>query len=138
MLSPVAKRHKPASAATIQPGLPVPALTEMLKAAGCSRPRLKILPTLRLGAEVGRTHGYEETERVTPAMMAGYDTSQLICNHSRIITDKGVYVCPILNDSPEARLGDSLADSGTPYPLRHGACFTCYQYGAICSNPLSR
>ena len=24
-----------------------------------------------------------------------------------------------------------------PYALRHHACYTCYQYGALCSNPSS-
>jgi molybdenum cofactor biosynthesis enzyme MoaA len=111
--------------------------TAMLKAAGYARPRLKILPTLRLGAEAARTHSYDATERVTEEMMPGYDVSQLICEHSRIVTDRGVYVCPILIDSPEARLGSTLADSLGSYPLAEGACFTCYQYGAICSNPSS-
>ena len=23
----------------------------------------------------------------------------------------------------------------SPYPLRHHACYTCYQYGSICANP---
>ena len=54
------------------------------------------------------------------------------------MTDKGVYVCPILIDSPDARMGDSLDDAMRPYPLRHGACTTCYQYGAICTNSGSR
>lgn len=107
----------------------------MLRTRGYERPRLKILPTLRLGAEVGRTHGYGETDRVDERMMAGFDSSQLICEHSRIVTDRGVYVCPILIDAPDARLSDTLAESLRPYPLAHGACFTCYQYGAICSNP---
>jgi sulfatase maturation enzyme AslB (radical SAM superfamily) len=105
--------------------------------AGYPRPRLKVLPTLRLGAEESRTRGYAPAERVTAEMMAGYDAAQLICEHSRVVTDRGVYVCPILLDSPEARLGESLLESLGPYPLRHGACFTCYQYGAICSNPSS-
>lgn len=110
---------------------------EVLQAAGYSRPRLKILPTLRLGAEESRTRGYGAGERVTPEMMAGFDAGQLLCEHSRILTDRGVYVCPILIDSPEARLGETLAEAARPYPLRHGACFTCYQYGAICANPSS-
>jgi AdoMet-dependent heme synthase len=107
---------------------------EVLRSRGYARPRLKILPTLRLGAEVDRTHGYDDAERVDEAMMNGFDASQLICDHSRIVTDRGVYVCPILLDSPDARLGDSLAESLRPYALNHAACFTCYQYGAICSN----
>ncbi len=109
----------------------------MLQQAGYARPRLKILPTLQLGAEEQRTCGYRETERVTAAMLEGFDQTQLVCEHSRIVTDQGVYVCPILIESPVARLGDSLAQSQTEFAIDHGACFTCYQYGAICSNPSS-
>ncbi len=34
-------------------------------------------------------------------MMQGYDRSQLICQHSRLVTDRGVWVCPILLDAPD-------------------------------------
>jgi len=108
-----------------------------LKLAGYQRPRLKILPPLQLGGEAERTHGYRDSERVTRRMMQGFDASQLVCEHSRVITDRGVYVCPILLDSPDANLGDSLVEARQPYPLNHGACYTCYQYGAICSNASS-
>ena len=67
-------------------------------------------------------------------MLEDFDVSQLICTHSRIVTDKGVYVCPILIDSPEARMGKTLSESLGSYPLAHGACYTCYVGGAICSN----
>lgn len=110
---------------------------DVLKAHGCERPRLKVLPRLKIGAEAERTEGYGHLDRVTPEMMDGYDQSQLVCNHSRIVTDKGVYVCPILLESPDAKMGDGLEDAMTAFPLRHGACFTCYQYGAICTNPSS-
>jgi sulfatase maturation enzyme AslB (radical SAM superfamily) len=110
---------------------------EMLKAAGYSRPRLKILPALQIGAEAERTRGYLPLERVTPEMMEGFDASKLVCDHSRIVTDRGVFVCPILIDSPDARLGDTLESACTAYSLRHGACYTCYQYGSICANPSS-
>ena len=73
---------------------------EMLRAAGYARPRLKIIPTLKIGAEETRTCGYKADERVTPEMMEGYDASQLICEHSRVVTDQGLYVCPILLDFP--------------------------------------
>lgn len=109
----------------------------MLQAAGYPRPRIKILPTLRLGAEVDRQRGYKDEERVTPEMMEGFDQGLLICNHSRVITDHGVYVCPILIEAPDARLGDTLAEALGPYELRHHACHTCYQYGTLCSNPSS-
>jgi len=107
----------------------------VLQANGYERPRLKILPTLRIGAEVERQRGYQEVERVTRDMMKGFDESHLICNHSRIVTDRGVYVCPILIAAPDARLGATLEDATAPYALRHHACFTCYQYGALCANP---
>jgi len=109
----------------------------MLGELGYARPRLKILPLLRLGAEVERSCGYAASERVTSELMVDFDTTQLLCEHSRIVTDRGVAVCPILIEAPEALLGPTLADAQRPVPLRHGACFTCYQYGAICSNPSS-
>ncbi|REJ74717.1 MAG: radical SAM protein [Planctomycetota bacterium] len=108
---------------------------EVLAEYGYTRPRLKVLPRLKIGAEAQRTCGYEPYERVTPEMMEDYDSSQLICSHSRIVTDRGVHVCPILIDSPDSLMGATLEESLTPYPLRHGACYTCYLYGAICTNP---
>jgi MoaA/NifB/PqqE/SkfB family radical SAM enzyme len=116
-------------------GRVVAAFLEVLKQAGYPRPRLKILPTLRIGAEQRRSRGYLPGERVTAEMLTGFDRRQLICHHSRIVTDRGVFVCPILLDAADARLGDSLAESQRPFALTHGACFTCYQFGAICSNP---
>ena len=107
----------------------------LLRANGYDRPRIKLLPILRIGAEVERCRGYRNEERVTAEMLEDFDTSQLICSHSRIITSRGVYVCPILIEEPDARLGDRLVDALASYPLRHQACYTCYQYGAICTNP---
>lgn len=115
----------------------VGSFTSMLQKAGYPRPRLKILPTLHLGAEESRTCGYAAEERITAAMMEDYDSSQLICDHSRIVTDRGVHVCPILIEADDSALGQTLAESQRPFSLGHGACWTCYQYGAICSNPSS-
>ena len=108
---------------------------DVLARCGCDRPRLKILPRLKLGAEVERTEGYAIEERVTGRMLEGYDTSQLICSHSRTVSDAGVHVCPILLDLPAARLGGTLEEAARGFELAQGACFTCYQYGAICTNP---
>ena len=44
-------------------------------------------------------------------MMAGFDSGLLICNHSRIVTDRGVFVCPILIEAPDARLGTTLSEA---------------------------
>src|SRR5262245_19786282 len=110
---------------------------QVLRSNGYDRPRVKILPTLRLGAEIDRQRGYRSGERVTPEMMEGFDPALLICNHSRIVSDRGVHVCPILIEAPDARLGSTLSESLQPYPLRHHACYTCWQYGTICSNASS-
>src|SRR5947209_1207846 len=109
----------------------------LLKAKGYTRPRIKILPILRLGAEVDRERGYHADERVTAEMMDGFDRDLLICSHSRIVTDHGVHVCPILIEARDARLGNTLHQAARPFALRHHACFTCYQHGALCSNASS-
>ncbi|HCS51606.1 MAG TPA: radical SAM protein, partial [Planctomycetaceae bacterium] len=111
---------------------------KILIQVGNLRPRLKILPRLKIGAEAERTSGYETYEKITPIMMEGYDASQLLCSHSRVVTDRGIAVCPILIDSTDAILGDTLNEASRPFELTHGACYTCYQYGAICTNPSSK
>ena len=106
----------------------------LLKDRGYTRPRIKILPTLRIGAETHRQRGYADAERVTPEMMDGFDDGLLLCNHSRIVTDRGVYVCPILIEAPDARLGATLAEAQRPFALKHQACYTCWQHGVLCAN----
>ena len=102
---------------------------------GYTRPRVKLLPSLRIGAEVTRSRGYRDDERVTREMMRDYDASQLICTSSRIVTDRGVHVCPILIEHGDSVLGQSLGESmKRDYALRHQACYTCWLHGAICSN----
>lgn len=108
-----------------------------LKDAGYSRPRLKILPTLKIGAEAERTSGYGRHDLVTHELLEGFDYSQFICDHSRIVTDRGVHVCPILIESPDSMMGDTISESLGEFEMKHGACYTCFQYGAICSNPSS-
>ncbi|MFI4876974.1 MAG: radical SAM protein, partial [Blastopirellula sp. JB062] len=108
-----------------------------LNQLGYSRPRLKLLPTLQIGAERTRSCGYAEADRITPEMWDGFDASQLVCHNSRVVSDRGVHVCPILLESPESLLGQTLAESLAPFELSHGACFTCYQFGSICSNASS-
>lgn len=107
----------------------------LLRSKGYARPRVKILPMLRIGAECERHRGYEPEERVTHEMMQDLDPGHLLCSRSRIVTDRGVHVCPILIEAADSVLGDSLELSLGSYALRHHACYTCYQYGSICANP---
>jgi hypothetical protein len=107
---------------------------EALRKVGYERPRIKILPSLRIGREAARSRGYDEIEIVTGAMLEGYDVRQLLCSSGRIVTDRGIHVCPILIDAPDSYLGDSLAEADRPFALRHNACYTCWLNGAICTN----
>ena len=107
---------------------------DLLKEAGYRRPRIKILPTLHLGMEAERSRPYSQAERISEEMMEGYDSSQLLCSRSRTVTDRGVAVCPLLIEAPDAHLGESLEEASGPYRLDQGACYTCYVHGAICSN----
>jgi len=101
---------------------------------GYEHPRLKILPSIKRGREIARTNGYDQYEFVTTEMMQEFDEDQLICSNARVATDRGVAVCPILIDAPDAILGNTLKEASTSYTLNHQACYTCYLYGAVCSN----
>jgi len=106
----------------------------LMHSIGYTRPRLKLVPSLKLGQEIMRSRGYQKDELISEEMMVDYDSSQLLCSNSRIMTSCGAYVCPILIDSPAAKLGDNLESALKPYRLKHQACYTCYVSGAICSN----
>jgi AdoMet-dependent heme synthase len=110
-------------------------LGHALRAIGVGKPRIKILPSLKLGAELERSGSYESCDFVTTDMMVDYPVEQLLCTHSRIITDRGVHVCPILIEAPDALLGQTLADAHPEFELKHQACSTCYLFGAFCTNP---
>ena len=107
-----------------------------LAARGCTRPRIKMMPALRIGCEAERAGGYREYECVTNEMLDEYDLDQLVCAHSRVVTDRGIWVCPILLDAPDGDLGDDLGRAAVaPFQLAQGACHTCWMHGAICANP---
>ncbi len=103
-----------------------------LKSIGLTKPRLKILPTLRLGAEINRTRAYESWESLRGRELTKDESLALQCSSCRIATSNGVYVCPLLIDSPQARLGETLQDSLRPFELKHQACFTCHATGFSC------
>jgi uncharacterized Fe-S cluster-containing radical SAM superfamily protein len=107
---------------------------QLLASRGATRPRLKVLPLFLLGREVGRTRGYGEDERLTAEHMNGHDPWSLQCSTSRMVTSRGVMVCPILIDAPGARMGSTLRESLHAHPLAHRACHTCWATGATCRN----
>jgi pyruvate-formate lyase-activating enzyme len=108
--------------------------TRMLRDAGSDRPRIKVLPALPLGRELTRVAGLQRDECVTTSMLDGFDRDLLMCSNSRLVTDRGVWVCPLLVEQPDARLGTTLDEAGSSYELRHQTCVTCWRYGTICGN----
>jgi MoaA/NifB/PqqE/SkfB family radical SAM enzyme len=109
-------------------------LLALLRAAGVSEPRLKVLPLLRIGAEPSRTRAYCDKENLRGVALDDCALSALQCSSSRMVTSRGAYVCPILIDFPDARLGARLADALGPFTLRHSACFTCHRRKLSCRN----
>ena len=107
---------------------------EMLRAAGIARPRLKVLPMFRLGREVGRTRGYEAVETLADLPPAAFDSQRLQCSSCRAVTSRGVFVCPLLVDEPDGRMGGRLDETLGAFRLSHGACFTCHLTGMTCAN----
>lgn len=103
---------------------------DIIRGFGFDRPRLKVLSLFRIGAEEKRTRAYEAWERIE--FLSEKDAEVLQCSSCRMVTSKGVYVCPILIDEPEARMGDTLAETLRPFPLKYGACHTCWVDGVTC------
>ena len=104
---------------------------DLIRSFGFSKPRLKVLPLFRIGAEAARTRAYDDWERI--AELSEADAAVLQCSSCRMVTSKGVYVCPILIDSDDARMGSTLAETLRPFPLAHGACHTCWVTGMTCT-----
>ena len=105
---------------------------ELLDGLGVEKPRLKILPLFQLGAEAERGGAYESWQRLRDGDSIDGDWEHLQCSSSRMVTDQGVWVCPILVNQPEAKMGSALADTLRPFPLDHSACWTCHAHGVSC------
>jgi hypothetical protein len=81
---------------------------------------------------VTRTAGYAPDERLSGDEVTPEGIGYLQCAGARMATARGVYVCPLLIEEPEARMGGTLAETLRPFPLQYGACVTCYRTGATC------
>lgn len=106
----------------------------LLRAAGLPRPRLKVLPMFRFGREAGRTRGYTREESLLDLPAEALDPARLQCSSCRAVSARGVFVCPLLVDEEGGRMGRRLDQALGPFPLRHGACYTCHVTGMTCAN----
>jgi AdoMet-dependent heme synthase len=105
---------------------------ELLRELGIEKPRLKILPVFQIGAEAGRGGAYESWQRLREGEVEEGALDHLQCSSCRMVTDQGVWVCPILVNEPSGKVGETLADSLGAFPLEHPACWTCHVYGVSC------
>lgn len=105
---------------------------EIIRGFGFERPRLKVLSLFRIGAEETRSRAYESWERLTADTLTDDEASVLQCSSCRMVTSKGVFVCPILIEEPRARMGDTLESTIRPFALEYGACHTCWVDGVTC------
>ena len=105
---------------------------DWMREIGLSRPRLKVLSLFRIGAEERRLRAYETWETLRGRELFPEQADALQCSSCRMVTSRGVYVCPILIDEPAARMGDTLAATLRPFELAYPSCFTCHEYGVTC------
>jgi molybdenum cofactor biosynthesis enzyme MoaA len=105
---------------------------QLLRGLGIDRPRLKILPVFQIGAEAERGGAYQSWQRLRESDTPEEGWDHLQCSACRMVTDQGVWVCPILVNEPGAKMGEALADTLGPFALDHPACWTCHVYGVSC------
>jgi MoaA/NifB/PqqE/SkfB family radical SAM enzyme len=104
----------------------------LLDELGIERPRLKILPVFQIGAEAERGQAYESWQKLRKGDAPEQGWEHLQCSACRMVTDQGVWVCPILVNEPGGKMGEALADTLQPFSLDHPACWTCHVYGVSC------
>lgn len=105
---------------------------DWMRSVGLARPRLKVLSLFRIGAEEQRLRAYASWETLQGRHLTQDEAEKLQCSSCRMVTSKGVYVCPILIEEPEARMGESISETLRPFGLKYAACFTCHEYGVTC------
>lgn len=79
---------------------------------------------------------------ITANCMTQYQTEEsrgaFMCNFSKMVVKQGgrmrVFACTLVDDDGDDDLGESLSEAmAARVMLRHHRCFSCFQYGASCS-----
>lgn len=83
-----------------------------------------------------------ETPQISANCMTSYQTEDsrraYMCTFSKmVVKDKGkmrVYACTLVDDDPDYVLAETLKASMTePVSMKHHRCYSCFKYGASCS-----
>jgi sulfatase maturation enzyme AslB (radical SAM superfamily) len=117
-----------------EPGPLLERYRDVLRAAGVTRPRLKLLPIFQLGREITRSRPYQRFETLAGVRSDQIEPGRLQCSHCRAVGARGVFVCPLLVEEPGGFLGQRLDQALRPFALSHGACYTCHVTGMTCAN----
>ena len=96
--------------------------------------RVKKLPLILLGRCAELIRPYYENERITDKCFDNYSMDNLQCSTSRMITSKGVFVCPLLINDSNAWMGWTLKEAFRPYTMESPVCYTCRMSGLTCKN----
>lgn len=99
---------------------------------GLDKPRLKFLTPFLIGRESERTRGYREDELLHEGDLQPGEEQKLQCSSCRMVTDDGVYPCPLLINIPSAKMGEHLTDGLTSIKLAWQPCYTCHIFGVTC------
>ena len=82
-----------------------------------------------------------DVPEITEDCMTRYHTEEsrrgFMCAYSRMVIKKAgrmrVYACTLVDDDEDYDLGGSLAEAYRRVFLRHHRCYSCFAYGASCS-----
>jgi AdoMet-dependent heme synthase len=115
-------------------GLPAEraAFMECVRGLGLEKPRLKFLTPFLIGREEKRTRGYREDELLHDGDLQPGEAQKLQCSSCRMVTDDGVYPCPLLINIPGAKMGETFQEGLKPIRLAWQPCYTCHVYGVTC------
>ncbi len=108
------------------------AFMDVVRGLGLEKPRLKFLAPFLIGREVERTRGYRQSELLHEGDLFPGEAEKLQCSSCRMVTDDGIYPCPLLINIPSARMGDTLSDGLKPIKLAWQPCYTCHIFGVTC------
>ncbi|HEV2580297.1 MAG TPA: radical SAM protein [Ktedonobacteraceae bacterium] len=108
------------------------AFIEFVRSLGLEKPRMKYLTPFLIGREEQRTRGYTPDELLHEGDLLPGEAEKLQCSSCRMITDDGVYPCPLVINIPSAKMGERFSDGLRPIKLAWQPCYTCHIYGVTC------
>lgn len=108
------------------------AFMDFVRSLGLPKPRLKFLTPFLIGREAERTRGYTSDELLHEGDLHPGEEEKLQCSSCRMVTDDGVYPCPLLINIPSAKMGTKMSDGLRPIKLAWQPCYTCHIFGVTC------